>query len=216
MICPPEHKDRHDSYLLRYLETGKSRLLGKKRELTAAKKDGTIFPILLGVTEVEYTGKAKMFAAFIEDLTTQKKLLEVEVESAKAEALLLNMLPQDVALRLKKDPGHIADHYPNVAILFADIVGFTKMSSTMSPVEVVKMLNDLFRYVFFLRLQHGDNAKSLGSLKTFHLTSLFICPPSVYSMFDVLVEEYDLNKVKTIGDCCEYCDVASVIVWNMR
>lgn len=153
MICPPEHKHRHDSYLLRYLETGKSRLLGKKGELTAAKKDGTIFPILLGVTEVEYTGKAKMFAAFIEDLTTQKKLLEVEVESAKAEALLLNMLPQDVALRLKKDPGHIADHYPNVAILFADIVGFTKMSSTMSPVEVVKMLNDLFRYVFFLLLK---------------------------------------------------------------
>lgn len=157
MICPPEHKDRHDSYLLRYLETGKSRLLGKKRELTAAKKDGTVFPIMLGVTEVEYTGKAKMFAAFIEDLTTQKKLLEVEVESAKAEALLLNMLPQDVALRLKKDPGHIADHYPNVAILFADIVGFTKMSSTMSPVEVVKMLNDLFRYVFFLLFmtKHG-------------------------------------------------------------
>lgn len=150
MICPPEHKDRHDSYLLRYLETGKSRLLGQKRELTASKKDGTVFPIMLGVTEVEYTGKAKMFAAFIEDLTTQKKLLEVEIESAKAEALLLNMLPEDVALRLKKDPGHIADHYPNVAILFADIVGFTKMSSTMSPVEVVKMLNDLFRYVFFL------------------------------------------------------------------
>ena len=109
---------------------------------------------MLGVTEVEYTGKAKMFAAFIEDLTTQKKLLEVEIESAKAEALLLNMLPEDVALRLKKDPGHIADHYPSVAILFADIVGFTKMSSTMSPVEVVKMLNDLFRYVFFLLLLH--------------------------------------------------------------
>ena len=147
MICPPEHKDRHDSYLLRYLETGKSRLLGKKRELTAVRKDGTLFPILLGVTEVEYTGKAKMFAAFIEDLTTQKKLLEVEVESAKAEALLLNMLPEDVALRLKRDPGHIADHHQNVAILFADIVGFTKMSSSMTPVEVVSMLNDLFRYV---------------------------------------------------------------------
>ena len=147
MICPPEHKDRHDSYLLRYLETGKSRLLGKKRELTAVRKDGTLFPILLGVTEVEYTGKAKMFAAFIEDLTTQKKLQEVEVESAKAEALLLNMLPEDVALRLKRDPGHIADHYQNVAILFADIVGFTKMSSSMTPVEVVSMLNDLFRCV---------------------------------------------------------------------
>jgi len=145
MICPPEHKGRHDSYLLRYLETGVSRLLGKKRELTAVKKDGTVVPIMLGVTEVEHTGKAKMFAAFVEDLTTQKKLLEVEVESAKAEALLLNMLPHDVAHRLKKDPGHIADAYTNVAILFADIVGFTKMSSTMSPVEVVKMLNELFR-----------------------------------------------------------------------
>lgn len=200
MICPPEHKDRHDSYLLRYLETGKSRLLGKKRELTAVRKDGTLFPILLGVTEVEYTGKAKMFAAFIEDLTTQKKLLEVEVESAKAEALLLNMLPEDVALRLKRDPGHIADHYQNVAILFADIVGFTKMASSMTPVEVVSMLNDLFRCegVVMRRLLFSSALSYLNGLTSLSLIQFFRC-----SMFDILVEKYDLNKVKTIGDCCE-------------
>ncbi len=202
MICPPEHKDRHDSYLLRYLETGKSRLLGKKRELTAVRKDGTLFPILLGVTEVEYTGKAKMFAAFIEDLTTQKKLLEVELESAKAEALLLNMLPEDVALRLKRDPGHIADHYQNVAILFADIVGFTKMSSSMTPVEVVSMLNDLFRCVGVVMRRWSLLFTSVLSCLN-DLTSLSLIQFSDCSMFDVLVEKYDLNKVKTIGDCCE-------------
>jgi len=83
----------------------------------------------------------------------------------KAELLLLNMLPQDIALRLQADSGHIADHFPSVAILFADIVGFTKLSATMKPTELVGMLNEVF------------------------------------STFDALVEKYDLNKVKTIGDC---------------
>ena len=145
-----------------------------------------------------------MFAAFIEDLTTQKKLLDVEVESAKAEALLLNMLPEDVALRLKRDPGHIADHYQNVAILFADIVGFTKMSSSMTPVEVVSMLNDLFRYVRVIVVMRRWSLLFTSVLSCLNdLTSLSLIQFSDCSMFDVLVEKYDLNKVKTIGDCCE-------------
>ena len=43
------------------------------------------------------------------------------------------------------DTAHIADHHDNATILFADIVGFTRLSSTLEPIQVVTLLNDIFR-----------------------------------------------------------------------
>jgi len=68
-----------------------------------------------------------------------------EAEHARSEALLNNLLPTDIAARLKQKPGStIADELPNVAILFADLVGFTERSSRMQPEEVIAFLNDIF------------------------------------------------------------------------
>jgi len=80
----------------------------------------------------------------VQKLTIYLFFCVLSTEMEKAELLLLNMLPEDIALRLKADDGHIADHFPSVAILFADLVGFTKMSSRMKPTELVKMLNEVF------------------------------------------------------------------------
>jgi len=45
---------------------------------------------------------------------------------------------------LTRAPGIIADHFDDVSVLFADVVGFTPMSAQMSPAELVAMLDDLF------------------------------------------------------------------------
>jgi class 3 adenylate cyclase len=57
---------------------------------------------------------------------------------------LLNILPKPIAERLKRSSGMIADDYDRVAILFADIVGFTAMADRLPPGEVVDLLNDVF------------------------------------------------------------------------
>lgn len=75
-------------------------------------------------------------------LNKEKELLEVE--QLKTEKLMLNILPRPIADRLKRGEKNISGSYPDVTILFSDLVGFTKMSSQTSATDLVKLLNDLF------------------------------------------------------------------------
>jgi class 3 adenylate cyclase len=62
----------------------------------------------------------------------------------RSDDLLRNVLPADVVTRLKDDQTRIADDIPSASVLFADVVGFTPMSATMSPAELVDLLDDVF------------------------------------------------------------------------
>ena len=121
----------------------------------------TIFYVMnIGCTTTEVF---VLLQYFVSQKDTTLKLLNVE--QAKSEHLLLNILPKEIADILKNENRTIADHHDQVSILFADIVNFTPMSALMTPVELVELLNDVF------------------------------------SFFDMLVEKYRLEKIKTIGDC---------------
>ena len=82
----------------------------------------------------------------------------------KSEALLLNILPKEIAAILKNESRTIADHYDEASVLFADMVGFTPLSAQLPPVEMVELLNEVF------------------------------------SFFDSLLDKYDVEKIRTIGD----------------
>jgi guanylate cyclase len=88
-----------------------------------------------------------------------------DAAQARVDALLLNVLPEEVAQRLQSDPQSIADHFENASILFADVVDFTPLSSRLDAREVVGLLDRLF------------------------------------TSFDELVDRYEVEKIKTIGDC---------------
>ena len=78
MIMGPEHSGKHDRYIKRFLRTGEARVLGQQRELEAKRRDGSFFPMILGVTEVSIPGNAegsRMFAAYIHDLTERQKVV---------------------------------------------------------------------------------------------------------------------------------------------
>ena len=74
----------------------------------------------------------------------QSALKQLEVEQEKSERLLLNILPESIALRLKNKPETIADNFEEVTVLFADIAGFTQLSAKISPTELVNLLNEIF------------------------------------------------------------------------
>ena len=81
----------------------------------------------------------------------------------ESERLLLNILPKPIAKRLKTTEGMIADDYDQVAILFADIAGFTKMSGRLKPSEVVTLLNEVFNAIDELVAKYGvEKIKTIG------------------------------------------------------
>ena len=82
----------------------------------------------------------------------------------QSERLLRNILPGQVAERLKRSEEMIADEFESASILFADVAGFTPMVATLEPSEVIQLLNEVF------------------------------------TVFDDMVAERGLEKIKTIGD----------------
>ena len=77
--------------------------------------------------------------------TVKERTKELEAEKNRSENLLLNILPKEIAMELTEHPERtIAKEYPNVTVLFTDIVGFTKISGEMTAEEVVTMLNKMF------------------------------------------------------------------------
>jgi adenylate cyclase len=79
------------------------------------------------------------------------------------ERLLLNVLPATIADRLKSGEERIADFFPNVSVMFADIVGFTTLSGGLPPEPLVEMLNDLFTQFDALARRHAvEKIKTIG------------------------------------------------------
>lgn len=88
---------------------------------------------------------------------------EVELEQARSDELLHNVLPVPIADRLRTEPGVIAESAAEVSVLFSDIVGFTPLSEQLSPEELVHLLDTMFREFDDLCERHGvEKIKTVG------------------------------------------------------
>ena len=84
-------------------------------------------------------------------------------EKERSEQLLLNVLPAPIAARLKQREDVIADGFPEVTVLFADLVDFTRRSQRSSPQQVVQVLDELFTAFDQLTKRHGlEKIKTIG------------------------------------------------------
>jgi adenylate cyclase len=93
----------------------------------------------------------------------EQALAALKLEQAKSERLLLNVLPEPVARRLKDHEGVIADACPGVTVLFADIVGFTPLSERLSAADLVALLDRVFARWDQLAADHGvEKIKTIG------------------------------------------------------
>ena len=144
----------------------------------------------------------------IVELQREKELLNLE--QMKTDKLMLNILPKPIADRLKRGESNIAGNYPEVTVLFSDLVGFTKMSSQKSAGDLVKLLNDLFsrfdRRAESLGLEKiktiGDAYMAVGGLPIPRSDHADICAEMALGMFDDLTEfnkQYDADLAMRIG-----------------
>ncbi len=93
----------------------------------------------------------------------EQSLANLSIEQAKSEKLLLNILPSPIADRLKLKSEAIADSFAEATVLFADIVGFTELSSRLTPQELVQCLNRIFSCFDNLAEKYGlEKIKTIG------------------------------------------------------
>lgn len=102
--------------------------------------------------------------SFLQQKTINEQSIIIQQEKEASEKLLANMLPPFIAKRLKENDSVIADNHNDASVLFADLVGFTALSTKYPARELVGILNHVF------------------------------------SRFDLLTEQNELEKIKTIGD----------------
>jgi len=88
---------------------------------------------------------------------------ELDRERARSEQLLLNVLPQPIGERLKRGEAPIADAFPDVTILFSDLVGFTELSAGLPAAALVELLNEIFSEFDALAAVYGvEKIKTIG------------------------------------------------------
>lgn len=88
---------------------------------------------------------------------------ELEKAQDLADRLLYNILPSKIAVRLKQNPGTIANAYESASVLFADIVGFTPLSNVLNPIEMIELLNSIYSNFDELVLRHRvEKIRTIG------------------------------------------------------
>ncbi len=84
-------------------------------------------------------------------------------EQDRSEALLLNVLPKEIVPRLKAGEDPIADAYDAATVLFADIVGSTKLAEQLEAKQLVALLNEVFSRFDLLAERHGvEKVRTIG------------------------------------------------------
>lgn len=110
-------------------------------------------------------GHPLYYEGAVQDITARRRAeMELKEQRIRTERLLYNILPFQIAQKLQKSSGTVAEQFENVTVLFADLVNFTKLAHNLNPADLVDLLNQIF------------------------------------STFDKLVEGYEVEKIKTIGD----------------
>ncbi len=129
------------------------------------RQDGRIIWVSENVRAVrDDRDRLLYYEGTIDDISQRKRAeAALRAEQEKSERLLLNILPQAIAEQLKEYQGAIAERFESATVLFADIVNFTPFSASVSPLELVQMLNQIFSEFDQLAEQYGlEKIKTIG------------------------------------------------------
>jgi len=183
VLMPSPHREQHDNYLGNYLHTGHAKIIGIGREIVARRKNGTVFPMDLSVSEVRLADR-RLFTGFIRDITERKRLEKEILEISEREQrrighdlhdglcqhlagieLMSQVLEQKLARRSKAAAARASDIAKNVR----EAIGHTRLLARgLSPVTLESE-----------GLMSALQELALSTEKIFRVTCRFDCDPPV-------------------------------------
>ncbi len=156
---------------------------------------------------------ATLLCSFHIQKNVTKSWQKVAFERKRSEQLLLNILPNSIAQRLKSSKGLIADYFAQASILFADIQDFTPLCKKHSPQQLVRILNEVFCEFDELSVKYslekiktsGDGYMAAGGLpkaNSQHAASCCYCALDMLDAFNRISLKYNLKTGLRIGIGC--------------
>ncbi len=145
-------------YLARLLTNPINRLINSIKKITSGEKD-----VEVDVNSKDEIGKlASTFNLMARSLKEKEQLIEEKDKANKD--LLLNILPEPIAERVERGEEDIADNFPNVTIIYAEIEGFNSFSDNIEADKTVAFLNELVGAFDEMAEQYGvEKLKTVGS-----------------------------------------------------
>ncbi|MCA1992673.1 MAG: PAS domain S-box protein [Coleofasciculus sp. S288] len=135
-------------------------------QITAAfvSKDGKKVSVEGNVNCKFIEGQPVATRAIFRDITKRLETEEaLHQQQKQTERLLLNILPEAIAERLKQEIRTIAEDFAEVSVMFADIVGFTQLAASLSAIELVNLLSQIFSTFDRLSEKHAlEKIKTIG------------------------------------------------------
>ncbi len=147
LIIPPEMRETHRAGLQRYLAGGRSVIFGRLAEFEALRADGSRLPIELAVAEVPGP-QGRMFTGILRDISERKRFQTQLVDSDRKRAVLARHFSPNMVEELMRAGGQLDDvRTQPIAVMFADLFGFTALSASMAMTDVVGLLRSFHALV---------------------------------------------------------------------
>ncbi len=167
MLMPEPYHSQHDRYIQNYLTTGIRKIIGIGREVVGRRKDGSVFPMELAVSEA-WVGERRIFTGIIRDISERRQadqererlIAELETKAAEMERFtytvshdlksplitirgFLGLLEKDMAAgdakRLKEDIGHIQNAVLRMQTLLDELLSLSRIGRLANPPQEIAM-----------------------------------------------------------------------------